>query len=297
MNDMYKNFQKYFEIIIADTPELLENVYRIRYQVLCIEQRLPGFDASLYPDKLEKDCYDKHSLHILLRHLPSGNFIGTVRLILNDPTQPEKLLPIELYGQLDPTLLDIKALPRQQTGEISRFVIIGQFTRRKSDRPRDADSTREIEKIDDNVVGGRRADDRRTANQNSVSNCETGKVDVIKSIAVERRSVDRRATPHLGLLLAAGIVRLCATRNINNWLSVMDPALNRLLGYYGLELNPIGPFVDYHGLRRSYFARVEDVLDRMYKEHYDAWEIVTDCGKYNPFLPAHEKVLNQEHIF
>src|SRR5690349_2801494 len=221
MNELYNSFQKYFEVVIADTAELLENAYKIRYQVLCIEQRLPGFDASLYPNELEKDDYDDHSSHVLLRLRSSGNFIGTVRLILSNPMGPEKLFPIELYGQLDPTLCDTKALPRHQIGEISRFVIMSQFQRRKGDR-----------RINDNRI------DRRIENKDS-------------TVIIERRSAerrDRRAAPPLALLLAAGIVRLSAMQKINNWLSVMDPALNRLLGYYGLELNPIGPLVNYHGL-------------------------------------------------
>lgn len=259
MNDLYLNFQKYFEVVVADTAELLEDAYKLRYQVLCVEQRLPGFDASLYPNELEKDDYDNHSSHVLLRHLPSGNFIGTVRLITMNPIQPEKLLPIELYGQLDPALCDIKALPRHQAGEISRFVITGQFQRRRGDRNID-ESDRRVEKIE-NKEGSAEVRERRSA---------------------ERR--DRRLAPPLALLLAAGIVRLSAEQKINNWLSVMDPALNRLLGYYGLELNPIGPLVEYHGQRRSYFAKIGGVLNRMYKEHYDAWEVVTDCGKYNQFV-------------
>lgn len=259
MNDLYLNFQKYFEVVVADTAELLENAYKLRYQVLCVEQRLPGFDASLYPNELEKDDYDNHSSHVLLRHLPSGNFIGTVRLIMTNPIQPEKLLPIELYGQLDPALCDIKALPRHQAGEISRFVITSQFQRRRGDRNID-ESERRVEKIE-NKEGSTEARERRSA---------------------ERR--DRRLAPPLALLLAAGIVRLSAEQKINNWLSVMDPALNRLLGYYGLELNPIGPLVEYHGQRRSYFAKIGNVLSRMYKEHHDAWEVVTDCGKYNQFV-------------
>lgn len=259
MNDLYLNFQKYFEVVVVDTPELLESAYKLRYQVLCIEQRLPGFDASLYPDELEKDDYDNHSLHVLLRHLSSGNFIGTVRLIIPNPMQPEKLFPIELYGQLDPTLCDIKTLPRNQAGEISRFVITSQFQRRRGDRNID-EIDRRVEKIE-NKEGNAGVRERRSA---------------------DRR--DRRLAPPLALLLAAGIVRLSAEQKINNWLSVMDPALNRLLGYYGLELNPIGPLVEYHGQRRPYFARIGNVLNRMYTEHHDAWEVVTDCGKYNQFV-------------
>lgn len=261
MNDLYKSFHEFFEIVIADTNELLEIAYSVRYQVLCVEKRLPGFDASLYPDKLEKDNYDNHSSHFLIRFRPTGDFIGTARLIMFNPLQPENLFPIELYGQLDPALCDLKTLPRQRTAEISRFVIVNQFDQRKADRRNHG-----TERINEN------------------------------SIARERRSMDRRCAPHLALLLAAGIVRLCAKQNISYWLSVMDPALNRLLGYYGLNLNPIGPIVNYHGLRRPYFAKVEDVLNRMHKEHHDAWEVVTECGKYNSFLVTNRKVLGREAV-
>jgi N-acyl amino acid synthase of PEP-CTERM/exosortase system len=244
MNDLYKSFHEFFEIVIADTSELLEIVYSIRYQVLCVQNTFPNMNAVDYPDRLEKDEYDDHSCHVLLRFRPSGEFVGTARLILSGLLQPEKLFPAELNTQLDPALCDIKALPRRQTAEISRFVVVSQFDRRKEDR----------------------------------------------------RSTERRFTPHLSLLLMAAVMRMSTKYNIRNWLSVMDPSLNRLLGYYGLGFNPIGPLVNYHGLRRPYFAKVEDVLNRMYKEHHDAWEVVTECGKYHPFLVTHKKVLGREAV-
>lgn len=258
MNDLYDSCQKYFQIVIANTPELLEIVYKIRYQVLCIEKRLPGFEASLYPDMLEKDDYDDHSSHVLLRFIPTGDYIGTVRLITYNPKQPDKSFPIELYGQFDPNLCDISTLPKDQSGEISRFVILSRFDRRKGER-------RQVEASSENKCNTveRRANDSDAG-------------------ARERRSVDRRVTPHLALLLAAGFIRLCAHYKITNWLSVMDPALNRLLGFYGMELNPIGPFIEYHGLRRPYYGNAEAILDRMYRENRDAWEVLTDFGKYDP---------------
>lgn len=244
MSNLYEAFQEYFEVIIVDTPELLEEVYRIRYQVLCIEKRLPGFEKSLYSDGLEKDSYDSHSSHVLLKYRPTGDFIGTVRLILFDPLNPEKLLPIEIHAELDHKLCDIGKLKRQQTAEVSRFVIIGNFSRRKSER----------------------------------RNLETRKEDTSKTKS------DRRATPHLALVLAAGVVRMCAKSDVRNWLSVMDPSLNRLLSHFGLDLNPIGPMVDYHGLRQPYFIKIADALNKMEKKHRDAWEVVTEKGKYSHFL-------------
>ena len=61
MNDIVAAFNEYFEVIDADTPELLREAFRVRYQVLCVEQRAPGFPASRYPEKMESDDYDRHS--------------------------------------------------------------------------------------------------------------------------------------------------------------------------------------------------------------------------------------------
>lgn len=265
MNDLYNSFQKFFEIVIADTAELLEKVYKIRYQVLCVEKRLPGFDADQCPDMLEKDCYDSHSSHALLKYRPTGDFIGTVRLILADSSQPDKLLPIELYGHTDPELCDIKTLPRVQTAEISRAVVVGQFDRRKGEE--------------------RRKGERRKALSNTTT-------DTNKIVSHERRGADRRSALNIALVLMAGVVRMSQQYGIKNWLSIMDPALNRLLSYDGLEFNPIGPPVNYHGMRRPYFVKAEEVLTRMYATHHDAWEVVTDCGKYDLFLSSDKKVLN-----
>lgn len=179
MNDLYENFHKFFEIVVADTAELLEHVYRIRYEVLCVEKRLPGFDSELCPDKLEKDSYDSHSCHVLLRYRPTGDFIGTVRLILPDSSHPEKPLPVELFGQADPALCDIKALPRQQTAEISRFLVISKFDRRKGDRRK-----------------------------------RTAQVESEKRKTQERRSTDRRSALSIALALMAGVMRMSVKHNI-----------------------------------------------------------------------------------
>ena len=43
MNDMVAAFNEYFEVVDAYSPELLREVFHLRYQVYCIEQRAPGF--------------------------------------------------------------------------------------------------------------------------------------------------------------------------------------------------------------------------------------------------------------
>jgi N-acyl amino acid synthase of PEP-CTERM/exosortase system len=242
MNDIVAAFHQYFEVIRANTPELLREVFRLRYQVLCIEQRLPGFDAARYPDECESDDYDAHSSHVLLMHRPSGGFVGTARLILPDPDHPKKLFPLELHTQLDPLLFDPGTLPRQHTAEVSRLLIMRRFRQRREDN---------------------------------------GKFE--SRIVIEESRINKqRRFPHPMLALAVGVISMCAEHDITHWISIMDPALNRLLGHYGLQHDPIGPIAEHHGPRRPYHLDLATMLDRMYVNNRPIWELLTDYGRVRP---------------
>ncbi|MBE7526674.1 MAG: PEP-CTERM/exosortase system-associated acyltransferase [Burkholderiales bacterium] len=240
MNDLEAAFHQYFEILTADTPKLLEAVYDLRYRVLCIHNATPGFDMTKYPNKLENDGYDNRSTHLLLRHRPTGIFIGTTRLILPDPKNSEIKFPTELRTRFYPGFV-LNESSRKYTAEISRFVMLNDFFKRKGE-------------------------------QNMLS----------QSIETEQKTQERRRFPHPMLALVVGIAQLCARHHVYHVISSMEPALNRLLGFYGLQLNPVGPSADYHGLRTPYYVYLLDMLDRMYQEHRTIWELVTDHGKIWP---------------
>lgn len=242
MNDLVAAFNEFFEVIDADSPELLRDVFRVRYQVLCVEQRAPGFEPSNYPDKMESDDYDRHSSHILLVHRPSGAYVGTSRLILADPLDTQKPFPTERYTLLDPALIDMSKLPRQRIGEISRLFVLRQFCRRREE-----------------LEG------------------QSGLTDLKNPFMRYKRRF-----PHPVLALAVGIIRMSVKHNVDHWLSVMEPALNRLLGLYGLQLDPVGPLTEHHGKRRPYYINLTSMLDRMYKDHNQIWELVTDYGRVRP---------------
>ncbi|MEK7778822.1 MAG: PEP-CTERM/exosortase system-associated acyltransferase [Pseudomonadota bacterium] len=273
MNDSYSGFQNFFEIVVADTPELLEAVYRIRYQVLCVQNTFPDMNADDYPNQLEKDEYDDHSCHALLRFKSTGQYIGAVRLILIDPNNPEKLFPVEINTHVDSQLCDLRNIHRVDMAEISRAVIISQFDRRKGERRKseDGESNESATRSDYNES---RRSTMRSSDRESNGN-------IVRS-EKDRRATDRRSTPHLSLLLMACVMRLSVKYNIKHWISAMEPALNRLLRFYGLNFHCVGPAVNYHGIRRPYCIKVEEVLSRTYKENYESWEILTECGKYNP---------------
>lgn len=235
MNEIYEAFHEFFELIEADSMTLKTEAYRLRYRIFCEEERF--LDAENYPEQLETDDYDNHSIHILLRHRGTNTFVGTVRLIQRDPVCPNKLFPIEKYSQIDANLLDISTLPRREVVEVSRFAILKEYARRRG----------KSENLD-------------------------------KAGAV----TERRRFPNIGLALVVGVIHVCSKYGISHWLSIMDPTLNRLLSYYGSNLDPIGPLFNYYGMRRPYHSQLNVVLDRMYKTHRDVWELMTDHGKVWP---------------
>jgi N-acyl amino acid synthase of PEP-CTERM/exosortase system len=107
------DLHKLIDIVPADSPELRDCVYRLRFQVYCLER---GFeDAAQYPDGREQDTDDARSMHCLLIFRPAGIVLGTVRLIL--PKYGHALPVSRMVGSRWHAL----DLPVQTTAEVSRF--------------------------------------------------------------------------------------------------------------------------------------------------------------------------------
>jgi N-acyl amino acid synthase of PEP-CTERM/exosortase system len=129
-NNLIDHFNKYFEIVPAISDELKNEVYKLRYQVFCIEKEI--FNSEHYPDDLEYDDFDQKAIHYLIRHRKSGKYAATVRLILPDAKNPEKPFPIEHYCKID-NLAVMQHINRKYLGEVSRFCVSGAFKRRKNE--------------------------------------------------------------------------------------------------------------------------------------------------------------------
>lgn len=121
------SFDRWFKVVPADSPALLEEAYRLRYQVYCVEN--PFEDQAENPGGLETDRYDSHAVHSLLIHRPSETVGGAVRLILPDLEHPECSLPIQ---EVCPSELLDAAGPFDLTrcAEISRFAVSKLYRRR-----------------------------------------------------------------------------------------------------------------------------------------------------------------------
>jgi len=240
--DIEQEFYKHFQIIPALTPYLREQSYRLRFEVLCQEKEISSFPAANYPDGLERDEYDDRSVHYLIYHIESGRYVGTVRLILWDNTSNLMAFPLISHVHDYIDMAAIKKLPASQIAEISRLVIIKEF---------------------------------RTRIKHFTF--KKGSYEDYKRITKINRLVTH---PVIGLL--AAILKISSGNGIKYWLAGMEPSLNKRLSQLGLQLSPLGPLVEYHGLRRPYIGMVDDVVKSLYFNNKEIWKFVTEHGELWP---------------
>jgi N-acyl amino acid synthase of PEP-CTERM/exosortase system len=120
-----------FRVVPGVTDELRDEAFRIRHTVFCEE--LTIFEPR--PERRETDEFDARAVQLLLKHVPTDEFIGCVRVVKGDPRDPHALLPFESVCRhlVDKSLLDLDNLPRHLIGEVSRLGVIGKFRRRKGE--------------------------------------------------------------------------------------------------------------------------------------------------------------------
>ena len=234
-------FNKYFDIKLADTPELLREVYALRQQVYCIENQyepLPTDDAG------ERDDYDSRAKHSIVRHRSLGIAAATVRLVLPSARLTEPL-PIWEHSAANMSAHAdlLREIPTASTAEISLFAVSKHFKRRLGEAQSVAGVASDLATYSaDQLMGG-------------------------------------RLIPHITLGLFTAIVRMSAQNDITHWYAVMEPALLRLLSRFGIVFRPIGGIVTYHGERQPCFASVDEILLGIWYKRPDIWALITDNGQ------------------
>jgi N-acyl-L-homoserine lactone synthetase len=103
------------EVIIANTQELVRECLQLRHQVYCLEK------GYFKPSNLgqETDEFDAFSHHILLKYRPTGDAIGTARIVLSSRARGINGFPM---GRVCPPGT-LRGLPIQTTGEVSRVSV------------------------------------------------------------------------------------------------------------------------------------------------------------------------------
>jgi N-acyl amino acid synthase of PEP-CTERM/exosortase system len=119
--------RRYLTVVEANSTELLDDVFRLRFQVYCLER---GFeDAAEYPDGRERDHDDSRSAHFLVFYRGTGSPLataaGTVRFIM-----PRPGIELPVLGLLSAEERRLVDLPLDSTAEVSRFAVAKAFRRR-----------------------------------------------------------------------------------------------------------------------------------------------------------------------
>lgn len=211
-NNIVSAFSDYFELVLANTPELLSFVYNIRYQVYCQEFHYEAEDKC--PDGREQDEFDKYSQHCLMIHRETRRPVGCIRLIDPNRNGIAMSLPFETFCPPTPAYdINPNQLLRGSFGEFSRLAVTSSFRRRQEDEKKPLSLPEEI-----------------------------------PSDPQGRRS----RFPYIPVgLFMAGMSMFLNTR-MNFAFAMMEPRLVRLLKRFGIVFTQVGNVIDYHGPRAAF---------------------------------------------
>ena len=123
------DFAPYFvgqHVIEPRKSSKMESVYQLRFQVYCIECKF--LDADAFPEGRESDQFDADSSHFLAENL-RNEVVGYVRLVPPDAESGQ--FPWE--SRCDRLLPGSKLPPADESAEISRLMVRGDYRRRRGD--------------------------------------------------------------------------------------------------------------------------------------------------------------------
>lgn len=210
-NKISKHFSEYLGPVVAFNDQLQSESFKIRHNVYCEELKF----EELRKNSQETDDFDSHSTHCLIKHIPTGDYAGTVRIVKS--ANENQLLPIEKYciSSIDDDNVHPNDFPRHEICEISRLAVPEQFRKRQTD------------KFKGSATG--------VINENVYSEREL------------------RCFPFIAVGLYLSAASICLRQGIKHCFVMMEPRLARSLRFVGIPFEQVGPVVEYHGKRAPFY--------------------------------------------
>lgn len=84
------------------------------------------------------------------------------------------------------------------------------------------------------------------------------------------------------LALLSAVVGMAVAEDVSHICALMAPTLLRLFAGFGLRLAPLGPLVQFHGLRQPVYSHLGDLLAGAQRVRPDAWALITRNGALRP---------------
>jgi len=249
-NSFHTIYWKTFDLVKADTDELRQLAFKLRYDVFCnhdfgseLFERTDCFTLrSGTTDDTEKDSYDHNADHYLLMHRKSGNVAGTVRVVHFDADTP--IFSFPLQEVCDHPFLH-EGSKEQRVCEISRLCMAPQFRKRDSD--------------------GRTLP--------AYTHIKPPQNRGASDVAMIRRRIPFAP---LGLMMAA--FESALSRRTMNCVLAMDPSDFKILRSLGVVYKVLGPRLSNYGNMQPVVFNVKAVLDHMAQHNRPCWEVISRQG-------------------
>lgn len=229
------NFNQYFQIRFANSKQLREEAFKIRYGVYSREL---GWEPE-NDQEMESDECDDYAYHCLLEHRRTKVYAGCIRLIIPPLNNPSVQLPFEenCLHSARTEIVDSTKLDRGSFGEISRLAVLDTFRRR------------EKEKSVPYVLGDVNP----------------------KTVYTED---ERRNFPNIAIGLYLGGIALAKLCQHKGMFVMMEPRLNKRLQRFGLPFQQVGDEMDYHGLRAMFYLDKDDFHSKLSEELLALYDII-----------------------
>ena len=102
------------------------------------------------------------------------------------------------------------------------------------------------------------------------------------ALSKERRAGMGEAGVLMRLGLMQGIVQVSRDAGLTHWCAIMERSLLRLLQATAIHFQPVGPLVEFHGIRQPVQGCITTVLDRIRREANPVWSYITLDGALWP---------------
>ncbi|NOY72865.1 MAG: PEP-CTERM/exosortase system-associated acyltransferase [Gammaproteobacteria bacterium] len=243
MLGLLDEFNGTFCLETGKDSSLAEANMRLRYQVWCLENDY--FDFSDFDESMECDEYDSRSVYAVVSNKNHHINIATTRIILHDKNKPQEKFPVEQFPMLRRHDRDyLLNVPREKVGEISRFCVSKSFRRRAGEK----ESTH-------GITPGR--DSSHPSGKRNYSQITLG--------------------------LFRGVFSICLQYNLEHLYALMEPALLRIIRRYGVHFTPIGPCVNYYGIRQPCLLSIDSAREKAKTTSKEIYDFV--CAEQNLILP------------
>ncbi len=245
---MNTQFERCFRLVVANTPQLRQEVYKIRYKVYSQEL---GYEREQdCQNGMEQDIYDQRSIHCLLMHRLSNLYAGCVRLVLPELHRAEVNLPFEqvVGSTWKSHNIELRNLPHHSFGEVSRLAVTAEFRKRSGEWQ---------------MAQGLSAQQRQ---------------------ALEN---DKRYFPLIALGLYLAATSIVQEVGLDSAFTLMEPRLARHLKRFGIDCRQSSELVEFHGQRGLFHVSLSAVLQDISADTFDLFQLLrSDIKKsLNLFAP------------